>query len=97
MRNDRHIWTANDIERQDGRRVLVTGGVSGIGFQVARVMGAKGACVLVAGRDTAKRMLDSTSSRESAPSSTRRIKAERVLARVDRIVVSQAAKAGTRQ
>lgn len=54
MTNNQRIWTANDIARQDGRRVLVTGGVSGIGFQVARVMGTKGARVLVAGRDAAK-------------------------------------------
>lgn len=48
------MWTSKDIERQDGRRVFVTGGLSGIGFQTARVMGEKGAEVTVIGRDVAK-------------------------------------------
>jgi NAD(P)-dependent dehydrogenase (short-subunit alcohol dehydrogenase family) len=26
------MWTANDIARQDGRRIIVTGGASGIGY-----------------------------------------------------------------
>ena len=45
------IWTAKDAERQDGRRVLVTGGVSGIGFQAARALGEKGAELIIIGRD----------------------------------------------
>ncbi|TCL72255.1 SDR family NAD(P)-dependent oxidoreductase [Rhizobium sp. BK251] len=48
------MWTEADLARQDGRRVIVTGGVSGIGYQVARAMGAKGAQVLIAGRDREK-------------------------------------------
>ncbi len=48
------IWTAKDMPRQDGKRVLVTGGPSGIGFQVARRMAEKGARVMIAGRDAAK-------------------------------------------
>ncbi len=47
-------WTASDIERQDGRHVVVTGGLSGIGFQTALVMGTKGAAVTIIGRDPAK-------------------------------------------
>jgi NAD(P)-dependent dehydrogenase (short-subunit alcohol dehydrogenase family) len=48
------IWTSKDMERQDGRRVFVTGGLSGIGFQTARVIAEKGADVTVIGRDAAK-------------------------------------------
>jgi NAD(P)-dependent dehydrogenase (short-subunit alcohol dehydrogenase family) len=48
------IWTSRDIERQDGRRVFVTGGLSGIGFQAALAMGEKGADVTVIGRDAAR-------------------------------------------
>ncbi len=54
MADSKNFWTANDMPHQDGRRVLVTGGVSGIGFQVARVMGEKGARVLIASRDAGK-------------------------------------------
>ncbi len=48
------VWTSRNIERQDGRRVFVTGGLSGIGFQAALAMGEKGADVTVIGRDAAK-------------------------------------------
>ncbi|MBB3451951.1 NAD(P)-dependent dehydrogenase (short-subunit alcohol dehydrogenase family) [Rhizobium sp. BK313] len=48
------IWTARDMPQQDGKRVLVTGGVAGIGFQVAKAMGEKGARVLIASRDVGK-------------------------------------------
>jgi len=48
------IWTARDMPQQDGKRVLVTGGVAGIGFQVAKAMGEKGARVLIASRDIGK-------------------------------------------
>lgn len=37
-----------------GRTILVTGGYSGIGRETARAMGAKGAHVIIAGRDEAK-------------------------------------------
>lgn len=44
------IWTANDMKQQTGKRVLITGGLSGIGFQAARVMAEKGADVTILGR-----------------------------------------------
>lgn len=47
-------WTISDLPRLDGRTALVTGGASGIGFQVARELGAKGAHVTILGRDAAK-------------------------------------------
>ena len=42
------------MSRQDGKHALVVGSPSGIGFQMARAMGAKGAHVTIAGRDAAK-------------------------------------------
>jgi NAD(P)-dependent dehydrogenase (short-subunit alcohol dehydrogenase family) len=45
-------WTAADVPRQDGRTVLVTGATSGLGVEVARVLGAAGATVVLACRDT---------------------------------------------
>jgi len=47
-------WKSSDMPRLDGRTALVTGGASGIGFQVARELGARGAQVTVLGRDEAK-------------------------------------------
>jgi NAD(P)-dependent dehydrogenase (short-subunit alcohol dehydrogenase family) len=47
-------WKMSDLPRLDGRTALVTGGASGIGFQVARALGARGAQVTVLGRDPEK-------------------------------------------
>ncbi|WP_224373038.1 SDR family NAD(P)-dependent oxidoreductase [Hyalangium versicolor] len=47
-------WKITDMPRMDGRIALVTGGASGIGFQVARELGARGAQVVILGRDEAK-------------------------------------------
>jgi NAD(P)-dependent dehydrogenase (short-subunit alcohol dehydrogenase family) len=47
-------WKISDLPRQDGRNVVVTGGASGIGFQVAQALGQKGARVTILGRDVAK-------------------------------------------
>ncbi len=47
-------WKMNDMPRLDGRTALVTGGASGIGFQVARELGLRGAHVVVLVRDQAK-------------------------------------------
>ena len=60
-------WTIEDAPRQDGNVVLVTGGASGIGFQAARAMGAKGARVVIAARDPNKGELAATKLREAAP------------------------------
>ena len=43
-------WTASDIEDQSGRLAIVTGANSGIGFEAARALAAKGAHVIVASR-----------------------------------------------
>jgi len=44
-------WTAADVPDLRGRRALVTGGASGIGFETARVMAECGAQVLIADRN----------------------------------------------
>lgn len=47
-------WTVADIPSQAGRRVLITGANSGIGYYAALELARKGAHVLVGCRDTAK-------------------------------------------
>jgi NAD(P)-dependent dehydrogenase (short-subunit alcohol dehydrogenase family) len=47
-------WTAQDIPQQDGRTFVITGANSGIGLEAARALGAAGAHVVVACRDTSK-------------------------------------------
>lgn len=47
-------WTAAAVPSQTGRTALVTGANSGIGFEVASVLAARGARVLLGCRDTAK-------------------------------------------
>ncbi|MFG2047970.1 oxidoreductase [Micromonospora sp. NPDC048935] len=44
-------WTAADVGDQHGRNVVITGGNSGIGFETARVLAARGASVVLACRD----------------------------------------------
>ena len=47
-------WTADDIPPQAGRTVVITGANSGIGYEAARQLVAKGAHVVLACRDQAK-------------------------------------------
>jgi NAD(P)-dependent dehydrogenase (short-subunit alcohol dehydrogenase family) len=47
-------WTAADMRSQDGRTFVVTGANSGIGLEAARALGAAGARVVAACRDTSK-------------------------------------------
>lgn len=47
-------WTAADIPDQTGRRAIVTGANSGLGFESALALAAKGAEVTLAVRDTVK-------------------------------------------
>jgi NAD(P)-dependent dehydrogenase (short-subunit alcohol dehydrogenase family) len=47
-------WTAADIPSQAGRRVLITGGNSGIGFEAALELAHKGAEVILPARTQAK-------------------------------------------
>ena len=49
-----HHWSIADIPDQHGKLAVVTGGNSGIGYEAARALAAKGAHVILAVRDTAK-------------------------------------------
>ncbi|KPV42904.1 SDR family oxidoreductase [Alicyclobacillus ferrooxydans] len=55
-------WTETDIPNQNGRFVIVTGATSGLGYETARALAAKGAEVVLAvrnlskGRDTVQRI-----------------------------------------
>ncbi|MGW1774843.1 oxidoreductase [Streptomyces sp. NPDC002104] len=46
-------WTPDSIPDQAGRTALITGGSSGIGLQTARVLAARGARIILAGRNRA--------------------------------------------
>ncbi len=47
-------WTEKDVPDQTGRLAIVTGSNTGLGFDTARVLAARGAKVVLAVRDTAK-------------------------------------------
>jgi NAD(P)-dependent dehydrogenase (short-subunit alcohol dehydrogenase family) len=47
-------WTSDDVPDQHGRLAVVTGANTGLGFQTAQVLAARGASVVLAVRDTEK-------------------------------------------
>jgi NAD(P)-dependent dehydrogenase (short-subunit alcohol dehydrogenase family) len=47
-------WTENDVPDQTGRLAIVTGSNTGLGYDTARVLAARGAEVVMACRDTGK-------------------------------------------
>src|SRR4029077_623177 len=47
-------WTSDDVPGQHGRLAVVTGANTGLGFETARVLAARGAAVVLAVRDTDK-------------------------------------------
>src|SRR5215467_10048248 len=47
-------WTSGDVPGQHGRLAVVTGANTGLGFETAQVLAARGASVVLAVRDTDK-------------------------------------------
>jgi NADPH:quinone reductase-like Zn-dependent oxidoreductase len=47
-------WTSSDIPSQAGRRIIITGANSGIGWEAALALARAGAEVVLAARTTAK-------------------------------------------
>jgi NAD(P)-dependent dehydrogenase (short-subunit alcohol dehydrogenase family) len=47
-------WTTADVPEQSGRTAVITGGNTGLGFQVAQVLAGRGARVIIACRDRDK-------------------------------------------
>ena len=47
-------WTSDDVPGQHGRLAVITGANTGLGFETARVLAARGASVVLAVRDTDK-------------------------------------------
>ena len=47
-------WTESNVPDQSGRTAIVTGANTGLGYETARVLAARGAQVVIAVRDTAK-------------------------------------------
>ncbi len=69
-------WTADEIPDQSGRTAIVTGGSSGLGRIVARVLAKRGATVIIASRDNTKSAEAERAITTAFPSST--IEAERL-------------------
>jgi NAD(P)-dependent dehydrogenase (short-subunit alcohol dehydrogenase family) len=51
MAQDGRKWTALDVPDQHGRTAVITGPSSGLGLETAKVLAARGATVVLAGRD----------------------------------------------
>src|SRR5215472_3922954 len=47
-------WTSDDVPGQRGRLAVITGANTGLGFEIARVLAARGASVVLAVRDAGK-------------------------------------------
>jgi NAD(P)-dependent dehydrogenase (short-subunit alcohol dehydrogenase family) len=63
-------WTAESISSQSGRRVLITGANSGIGFVTARELARKGAEIILPARSMAKAQEAADRIRKEIPSAS---------------------------
>jgi NAD(P)-dependent dehydrogenase (short-subunit alcohol dehydrogenase family) len=63
-------WTAQSIPSQSGRRVLITGANSGIGFETARELARKGAEIILPARSMAKAQEAANRIRREIPSAS---------------------------
>lgn len=63
-----HLWTPADIPPQAGRRILITGANSGIGYDAALELARRGANVVLACRDRAKGEVALAALRKEIPS-----------------------------
>ena len=61
-------WTETDVPNQTGRTAVITGANSGIGFEAARVLAARGASVVLAVRDLDKGKAAASRISAAAPS-----------------------------
>jgi len=66
--NKAQSWTVTDIPEQTGKRVLITGANSGIGYQAARVLARKRAQVVLACRDPQRAERAASAIRAETPS-----------------------------
>ena len=60
-------WTDRDVPGQDGRLAVVTRANTGLGFETARVLAARGAAVVLAVRDLEKGKRAAARIAETAP------------------------------
>jgi NAD(P)-dependent dehydrogenase (short-subunit alcohol dehydrogenase family) len=60
-------WTSKDVPGQQGRLAVVTGANTGLGFETARVLAARGASVVLAVRDIEKGKRAAARIADSAP------------------------------
>src|SRR5579859_2124884 len=63
-------WTSDEVPGQHGRLAVVTGANTGLGFETARVLAARGASVVLAVRDTEKGKAAAARIASAAPGAT---------------------------
>ena len=63
-------WTVHDMPRQDGRRAIITGGNSGIGYEAALELARHGASVVLACRNPGKAEDAANQLRHEVPGAT---------------------------